>query len=171
MSDYIDINGLGHYDGLIKAYISELLGQHANLCSQSAGDWQQGGISSTGGNLNRTHTIRLAPAARIPVTGGTPYYFGIQDGYTVNVKPYDANGDFYADPNLAAEHIQNYPFIWVPEQDGYLRLTCTIDGSTALAPSGIETALPVVRKASIADIGAAVYGIELKTGYYNGTSA
>jgi hypothetical protein len=134
---------------------------NANLCSQSASDWEQGGISSTGANLNRTHTIRLSAASRMEVTGGTPYYFDIQDGYTVNVKPYTSAGTFYEDPNLAAQHIQRYPFIWVPTQDGYLRLTCTIDGSTALAPSGIETALPVVRKASAADFAAVIYAMEL----------
>lgn len=132
-----------------------------NLCSQSASDWEQGGISSTGANLNRTHTIRLSTASRMEVTGGTPYLIDIQDGYTVNVKPYTSDGTFYEDPNLAANHIQNYPFIWVSTQDGYLRMTCTIDGSTALAPSGIETALPVVRKASAADFAAVIYAMEL----------
>lgn len=132
-----------------------------NLCSQSASDWEQGGISSTGANLNRTHTIRLSTASRMEVTGGTPYLIDIEDGYTVNMKPYTSAGTFYEDPNLAARYIQRYPFIWVPTQDGYLRMTCTIDGSTALAPSGIETALPVVRKASAADFAFVIYAMEL----------
>ena len=170
MSDYIDINGLGHYDGLIKAYIDAfIVGPNENLCPQDAASWEQGGISATGGNLSRTHTIRLKNAERFEVTGGTPYLIDIQDGYTVNIKPYNSAGTFYEDPNLAANHIQNYPFIWVPDRDGYLRMTCTIDGSTAFTPSGIENALPIVRKATMAEIADVLYRVEIHSGYATGT--
>lgn len=134
---------------------------NANLCSQSASDWEQGGISSTGGNLSRTHTIRLKAANRFEVEGGVPYLIDIADGYKLIVKTYNSAGTFYLDSKVGSAYIEHYPFIWIPEQDGYLRLCCTIDQSTDFAPSGIETALPVVRKASAADFAAVVYAMEL----------
>lgn len=166
MTDYVDIDGLTLYDSLIKDYISDLYGQHANQCPQTSGDWEQGGISATGGNLSRNHTIRLKNASRFEIKGGVPYLIDIQSGYKLIVKPYNSAGTFYSDSTIGGGYIQNYPFVWIPEQDGYLRLCCTIDQSTAFTPAGIANALPVVRQASFADLGATLYSVEVKTGYF-----